>query len=562
MNVNRKSRALLILYFFLILAVKVALVSGIRVWGYIDGPYDDGMMLNNTTYLLNHQWLGPFNEFTLAKGIVFPLYVAFIHQIGIPYLLSLVLMQFIACAALILSVRKFIIHKTVLALLYTVLMFNPISTYYNAFNRFYRDSLYSYFFLLLFACLISLFLNRNESVWKMVFLSSCSGIFLSSVWLMREDSPWLLPFVICSVLVTGISICRNRILVHKIRRMLVLAIIPLILFFSLFSVSLINYKYYCFFGTNEFMNGSLPVLVKDLSSIKPNKWEPQVPIPKSTREKAYRVSPTFAKIKPYLENDWVMKAEHGNPTCDLMIWGIVDAVQNAGMNTAPATQEFYRKSANEIEKAFASGKLKKRGSYISIFESPWDNRYILPLLSSVGKTLHMLVFFENYPLLDNGKLYAKNTYAIGINGTIDGLKELERNTNNQVYYSNEPLVQGHKIKLINRIDDFYTWINPVATVIGLGAYIYICACFFIAARHRNREGICYWGERCLVLTGLLLSCLARIFLLSYSNVSCNFMLYPTYLAPGYWLILIFVLLSLATAGQDILKAARRHHTEK
>lgn len=540
-------------YVVLLVIVKMILTAGIRVWATVDSPYDDGMMIQDATNLINHKWLGNFNQYTLAKGIAYPLYVSVMSKFGVPLLLSIVLLSFAACLTFTLVMRKLISNRLLLALLYTVLMFNPMSTYFWTFNRVYRDSVYSYFVIFLFAFLIAIFLNRFGSLRKTVLLGIGSGLSLAAVWLAREDSPWVAPFVAVALLITVAGILLHKDLQHKIKRLLALAVTPVILAIAVLGVSFINDRFYGVFLTNEFTGGALPSLIKELQSIKPDTWSPHVPIPKSTREKAYSVSPTFAKVEPYLENHGFVVQAGGNPTCDLFVWAMVDSVQQSGITDGRSSQEFYQKSAQEIHKAAQNGQLKTRGGFISVFLSPWDSRYIRPFLVSLKSSVRMTVLFQDY----NGQML-QTTNSVS-SGSESQIRQLEQITGNLAFYKNEdiPNRQG-KINFLNAITSVYAKCNPVLIIAGLLGYLYLSFRFLL--NRRAKKSVLF--EEWVILTGLWLSCLLRLILISYSNASCNFVLYPMYLAPAYWLMTMASFSGLLITCTDIFKRYRLVKTLK
>lgn len=541
-------KALFVSYLLLVLIFRIFMVSDFRVFAGFTGGPDDDLMVRDASSLIAHDWLGPFDKYTMAKGITFPVYLTVMNKFGIPFLLSNVFLEFAACVTFVMVMRKLIPNRFWLAVLYTILMFNPMATYYWTFNRVYRDSIYSYLVIFLFSCIISLFLNRYGSLLKTVWLSACSGFFLAAVWLAREDSPWVLPFVIAALLITALGICFNKKAAQKIKRLLALALVPGVLILSILLVSIINDHEYGYFGTNEFTSGNLPLLIKELSIIKPDVWNPRVPIPKSTREKAYAVSPTFTKIKGQLENNHTMRIEKGNPTCDIFVWILLDSVQNAGMKSASSTQKFYRQSAEEIQKAINEGKLQTRGGYMTIFESPWDNRYISPLFKALGETVHMTVFMEDHL---HQKLGAANVPSTG---PVNQIRTLERVTNNLAYNPAEPIPPQQKVDFFNKLASVYKFLNPAATVLAVAAYLYIFVRFLISIRTKKYIFFSEW----IILTGLWMSYLVRMLLLSYSDVGTNFMLYPMYLAPGYWLIVMFNFSSLFIAGRSLWEIGQNH----
>lgn len=532
------------LYIFAILIIRLFLATGVGTWTTTYNQYDDGMMIKNSTNLLAGKWLGTFDQYILAKGITFPAYLALIHKIGLPYLFANVLFCFAASLFFIIVIRKIVPNRFALASIYTVLMFNPVATACWTFQRVYRDSIYSYLVLLLFSCIIAIYLNRNSSVSKIILYSLGAGFFLSAVWLAREDSPWVMPFVALALIITAVStfLKRNINIKQKIMKSLALTIVPFFLIISILTVSTINYKYYGIFMTNEYTGGYLPKLFKVLTIIKPDTWIANVPIPQSTREKAYEVSPTFAKLKPVLEKHPFVVNENYNASCSMLAWAVIDSVQWSGRKDAISSQEFYKKSYEEINAAIKSGKLQTRGGYLFMFESPWNNRYIKPLIKSLGETLRMTIHMSAYqdtPI---------SSYNIISGGTKEQVEHVEYLTNWHGYYKGEKIPsKQNKIIVINDISKIYYFLNPFFFAIGLLCYIYIILRFIVGIRKKKFV----LGDELLILTGLFLSYFLRLLLISYTDVCSTFMKYVMYLAPSYWLMLLATFVSIFVALNDI-----------
>lgn len=544
-KVNKK-KIFFNLYILAILIIRLFLATGAGIWATTYNQYDDGMMIKNANNLLDGKWLGTFDQYILAKGITFPAYVALIHKLGIPYLFANVLFCFAASLFFIIVIHKIVPNRFALASIYTVLMLNPVATACWTFQRVYRDSIYSYLVLLLFSCIIAIYLNRNSSVSKITLYSLGAGFFLSAVWLTREDSPWVVPFVALALIITVISIFLNHNIKmkQKIIKSLSLIIIPFLLIISIFTVSIINYNHYGVFMTNEYTGGYLPKLFKVLTIIKPDTWIPNVPIPQSTREKAYEVSPTFAKLKPVLEkHPFVVNANY-NASCSMLAWAVIDSVQWSGRKDAISSQEFYKKSYEEINAAIKAGKLQTRGGYIFMFESPWDNRYIKPLIKSLGDTLRMTIHMSAYqhkPI---------SSYNIVSGGTKAQVEHVEYLTNWHGYYKGEKIpTRQTKLNIVNDIDKIYYILNPFFFAVGLLCYMYITLRFMFSIRRKKF----IMGDAWLILTALFLSYFLRLLLISYTDVCSIFMKYVMYLAPSYWLMLLATFVSIFVALNDIKK---------
>lgn len=54
--------------------IKQFLVQGIPLFAHSGAGHDDRLMVDMADSLLKGQWLGPYHEKTLAKGLFFPLF--------------------------------------------------------------------------------------------------------------------------------------------------------------------------------------------------------------------------------------------------------------------------------------------------------------------------------------------------------------------------------------------------------------------------------------------------------------------------------------------------------
>ncbi|WP_242874689.1 hypothetical protein [Clostridium pasteurianum] len=562
-----EKKKIFIAYVFFILLIRLILSTGVRVWTFGDNHYDDGMMIKNAANLISGNWLGRFDQYILAKGITFPLYLDLIHKVGLPFIFSNVLMCFAASVTFIVSIKKIIPNRNALAIIYTILMFNPIASASWTFQRAYRDSIYSYLVVILFSLIIAIYLNRNESYNKILWYSLASGFFLSATWLAREDSPWVAPFVVVALLVTAIFIFldKKEDKKIKIKKILSLTVTPIFLAVSILVVSTINYRHYGVFMTNEYTGGYLPKLFKELTIIKPDKWIPDVPVPKSTREKAYKVSPTFSKLKKTLEaHPFIATQPGGNASCSMLAWAVIDSVQWYGLKDGKSSQEFYKKSADEIEDAIKSGKLKTRGGYIFMFESPWDNRYIVPFMKSFYETFKTTVHMGQYYNTDQESLvetlqvdkkYNKTIIPLFQNnitsiGNDQEIRNLEYVTNNIAYNKADSIPSRQiKMRITNKISLIYYKINSFLFIIGCLGYIYITLRLILSRKSKKNSLFDEW----LILTGIFLSYILRLALISYTDVCSIFMQYSMYLAPSYWLILMFTFSSIFISARDLIK---------
>ena len=61
-------------------------------------PTDDILFLRGATSIASGDWLGPFNQVTLAKGAAYPAFIAAMHVLGIPVKIGEQATYALACA--------------------------------------------------------------------------------------------------------------------------------------------------------------------------------------------------------------------------------------------------------------------------------------------------------------------------------------------------------------------------------------------------------------------------------------------------------------------------------
>ena len=196
---------------------------------------DDRLMIDNFTTLMKNEYLGPFSEFSLIKGIVFPITMLIAKSTNISYSLFYTFLYIFACAYFTCSLRKIVDDKKVLSIIYIFLLFNPISYSSELFQRLYRNSISISELLFLLGITIRI-IKENKIVNYILF-----GITMTIMFLTREDNIWI--FIILLI----ISIYKF----YKNKKSILLCLIPIaILIINLNIYSAINYNHYGIYTYN------------------------------------------------------------------------------------------------------------------------------------------------------------------------------------------------------------------------------------------------------------------------------------------------------------------------
>src|SRR6478735_3695936 len=89
-------------------AVKLWLTAAQTIYAIGPAFHDDRLFVELAARVLQGEWLGPYNQFTLAKGPLFPLFIAAMFKLGVPLLLAQQALYAAASATLTRTLRPWI----------------------------------------------------------------------------------------------------------------------------------------------------------------------------------------------------------------------------------------------------------------------------------------------------------------------------------------------------------------------------------------------------------------------------------------------------------------------
>lgn len=358
---------------------------------------DEYLMLYLAENLVKGNYLGPYNCFTLVKGIGFPLFLAFAYKLGISYLSLYSLFYSVACLITLVPIRKMIKNRFMLLVIFITLLFCP-ATIDNNVQLVYRNMLIIPQSLILLSSLMMMYFTLYEDKNKLfgwTVLASLSWIFL---WHTREDSIWSFPLVFMTyfVLILIILFGKKYRLKKKqrISRISLVTLPFLVLILSIHIISFINYKYYGIYTTNQLNNSNYTKAVMLMMKVKPKKEIEHVEITRETLQRIYKVSPTFAKLSDVIEEDYehknglVMAGEdNGEINEDLITWELLGAASAKGYyETASKAEKFWGKVYAELNGAIDAGKIETRVTLPSrsLIPFPTKKGSFQKLLMSIG----------------------------------------------------------------------------------------------------------------------------------------------------------------------------------
>jgi hypothetical protein len=383
--------------------------SGFPIFGMPAAMHDDGLFMHLANQLLMGDWLGDYNNRTLAKGIFYPFFIACSAVAGIPLKIAEHLLYLFCSFLAARYVVRITGRETIGLIMFVLLAFNPV-LWTQALARVIREGIYlSLSMLLLILSLIALFPSQGGSKSRngIVLKALITGIVAGFYWLTREEGIWLAPAL---TIILVFALIRQKQLVGL--RETVTGFLPktLILIALAFCVvvGLVryeNWRHYKVSETTEFRSAPFLRAYGALARIKHDTPRRYIVFPRDARERAYLVSEAARELKPHLDGqlaeNWMVHSRHHIGTeCTeissaLFMWAFRDAVALAGhYSSGDRAMDFYNQLTKEINAACEEGKIEclpPRTNLTPVFRKHYivdalsASRSLFALLLSLGR---------------------------------------------------------------------------------------------------------------------------------------------------------------------------------
>ncbi|NQT56528.1 MAG: hypothetical protein HQ551_09900 [Desulfobacteraceae bacterium] len=567
-----KSLGHLCLFFSLILALilcKLYLVEAQDLCVF-NSSLDDRLFVELAKNIAEGRWLGVYDNRTLIKGPVYPLWIALIYKSGLPLLFSEHLLYIIACLFFISAIGPMVKRATHLLIVFCFLLFNPMTyTDWNM-NMAFRAGINPALTLLVISITLKILIKKGSSVTQRFLWSITLGFFLSAFWLTREESIWILPFFAGILTFDGFQIFKNR---HffSVKLEAALWFTPfLVLFLAIMTVSMVNKIYYDNFTSVEIKTQPFRSAYGALLRVRQKPFKLAVPVSKETRQEIYAVSDAFLQLKPFLEGQigkkfigdlyklkqlyekglvnervsrmihrlleqdksgiWRQIWQQSNPdNWDILgisfIWVFRDAIAAAGYHDDWATaRNFYTRLAAQINVACEEGHLDCL-SERSTLVPPWRNDYMLPLFKIFLYECYATAAFSNFDPWS--RHCSDDPVALAL------FREVTGETPVRQAAGNIPQ-RNFRIRILERIGWVYQQIFP--GMAGVMVLLYLFSTF------KNMKNRCFCPFWCIA-TSIGMSLLMLMLGLSYIHITSVSTIETRYLAPAYPLVFIFCIFS-------------------
>jgi len=325
---------------------------------------------------------------------VFPIFIELFRQIGLPLRIALEAVYCGASCLLAAVLWRMGTPITVTIVAAFILIFHPAS--FQLPNRCGAEVLLTP--LLMGAIATSLWwwiVRDRPNAWRYAIHSS---IWWALTWNVRKESIVIIPIFMLMYFFAFL-------VDHKGGLPKTLACITLMLCACLAmetAIKVVNWSRWGLYATSLQTAPGFKSAIKSLQSIKPEIPLAFIPVPVEVRQRAYTVSPTFAKLKPYLEGDvthgW---ARHSKPFTDSkgviglgdkevsagwFYWAFYDAVVAAGYASNPGDADrFLAQIGVEIKEAISEGLLPGRWVPMAMIDPAWSK-----WLPRLPESLHRL----------------------------------------------------------------------------------------------------------------------------------------------------------------------------
>jgi hypothetical protein len=280
----------------LLTTIKIWLTRGQGIFAIGSAGHDDRLFVELAQHLIRGEWLGPYNELTLAKGPLYSLFIAAAFLVGIPLFLAQQTFYAAACALVARSLRPAIPSAGIRFGLFALLLWNPMSYDMPGMGRILRQQIYGSLALMIFAGLIALYLRRREPSRRLVPWALLSGLSAGAFYLTREETIWIIPSLLLLAAAFVVSSWReSKILRLNAMRMTALGLLAASL--PVLAVSTLNKHYYGWFGTCEFRAEEFQDAYGAMLRVQAGPHMAYVPVTREAREAMARVSPKFAELQ-------------------------------------------------------------------------------------------------------------------------------------------------------------------------------------------------------------------------------------------------------------------------
>jgi hypothetical protein len=374
----RLKRLLILGAFLGSIVVRLVLTADRDIFA-LNAPYDDYWYINSAM-----RWIfgGSYNHMIFVNLPIYSIWLKSVSLLGIPARLAIDVFWLLACAYLAIAVARLCGRWWPGILLYLFLCFHPYSIL--LFDRALSETLLMVLLTFTLAGLIEVWNLRDaEGGWRRLSaMVIVSASFAAAYHTRKEGAVMLAPMLV----LLAWSAYHWRVWwagPNRFRMGYPMLAFPLVITLALgFLLAGANYVRWGVFARYEFAANGFVRAINDLNAIQPGSPTPrQVTVTALTRAKAYEASPTFRELKSFFDGpsgQWLASDETrsagvpGEISNGWFYWAVRDAAATAGWHSdARNAEKKYAAMAEELERAFADGRLQERSAFIPFVDPDW-----------------------------------------------------------------------------------------------------------------------------------------------------------------------------------------------
>jgi hypothetical protein len=386
-----------------VLFLIVAMHTPVGVLG--DASHDDGLFMHHAISILDGNWLGPYDQLTLAKGPGYALLlvVGYFSGLSVTLLHALLYLLGVLCVSLAFTRLTGTVWMSVL--LFAVLLMHPAALPL----RVIRDSIYGSQVLLLCGASIFLLLDCRDGRFRPL-LAIGAGLLSGWIWLTREEGLWLIPGPALMVLGIGWLHRRGVGATHALIKTTIVVVVVAV--GVNFAYSSINRMQYGKFVAVDFKEANFVNALAALQGVRGDETVPFVPVPRDVRDKVFAVSPSFAELREYFDAGASPDSVWGRAGCRVypstcgdiaggwFVWALRDAAASRGYYRSPdAASMYFERLTNEIRDACNRGRLSCTSSAVP-FMPQVTSTQLHAIPATTLRAIELLTFIDRPPRLD------------------------------------------------------------------------------------------------------------------------------------------------------------------
>ena len=286
------ARLIFFAIFLLYLAVATSLPATILMWQ----GYDDALFIRLGRNIANGQWLGPYNELTLIKAPVYPIFLAIVSWTGLPFNVAQYALYFAGSAYLSAAISRLCNSVSIGVVAFVFILLCP--TYY-AITNVVREPFYTTLTLFLVGSWINLFFVERTLRSRLI-MAVVVGLLSGIYWLTREEGFWLLPsfaIVVTGVFLRGSAAQRKGVLTN-------IALVALAFASVVSGVGLVNKLVYGHFTIVEMKDRDFQRAMSALQRVGAPLERPFLPVPREARLHLYNAKPILREVAGIPGSGW------------------------------------------------------------------------------------------------------------------------------------------------------------------------------------------------------------------------------------------------------------------